>query len=58
MQYLAIIAAFMLPWTVGGIVKFARNGDRKRLTIAGVLCAVMVLILAFVVYIAFGINNQ
>lgn len=58
LQYFAIIAALALPWTIGGIIKFSKNGDRKKLTVAAILCAAMVLILAFVVYIAFGINNQ
>lgn len=54
LQYLALAAAFFLPWTIGGIVKFQKDGNtrsRNMCVIALIGCAavaVLTLTLAFV----------
>ena len=30
LQYLSLIAAFIVPWMIGSIVKFAKLGDKKK----------------------------
>jgi len=57
LQYLAILAAFALPFTVGGIVHFTKTGERKKQTLCIVILAVSVLILASVLVIAFGASS-
>lgn len=54
LQYLAIFAAFALPFLIGGIVHFTKTGERKKQTLCIAILAVSVLILAATVTIAFG----
>lgn len=54
LQYLAIFAAFALPFLIGGIVHFTKTGERRKLTFCIVILAVSVLILVSVLVIAFG----
>lgn len=54
LQYLAIIAAFALPFLIGGIVRFAKSGERRKLTLCIVLLAAAVVSLALTLMIAFG----
>ena len=54
LQYLAIFAAFALPFTIGGTVHFTKTGERKKQTLCIVILAVSVLVLAAVVAIAFS----
>ena len=54
LQYLAILAAFGLPFLIGGIVRFTKSGEcRKQMfCIAGL--AISAVILAVSLGIAFG----
>ena len=54
LQYLSILAAFALPFTIGGIVHFTKTGERKKQTLCIVFLAVSAVILAAVMAIAFG----
>ena len=54
LQYLAILAAFGLPFLIGGIVRFTKSGERRKqmFCIAGL--AISAVILAVSIGIAFG----
>ncbi len=54
LQYLAVFAAFALPFTIGGIVHFTKTGERKKQTLCIAILAVSAVILAAVLVIAFG----
>lgn len=54
LQYLAIFAAFALPFLIGGIVHFTKSGEQRKQRLCIVLLAVSVLIFAAVLAIAFG----
>lgn len=53
LQYLAIFAAFALPFLIGGIVRFTKAGERKKRRLCILLLAVAVIILTVVLLIAF-----
>ena len=54
LQYLAIFAAFALPFLIGGLVHFTKSGERRKRRFCIVLLAVSVLIITAVLGIAFG----
>ena len=54
LQVLTLVSAFFLPWTIGGLVKFQKEGkDRARnLAVIGlILCTV---IIALTVWLTFA----
>ncbi|MBO5257218.1 MAG: hypothetical protein J6C42_06980 [Clostridia bacterium] len=57
LQYLAIIAAFALPFLIGGIVRFSKSGERRKMTFCIAFLAVSVVILAASLAIAFGAGS-
>lgn len=57
LQYLSLIAAFIVPWMIGTIVKSAKDGDKKRVVVCSVVLAVCVAIVALCVTIAFMLNS-
>lgn len=57
LQYLALIAAFIVPWMIGSVVKFAKAGDKKRLTVTSAVLAFCVLVIGGCVWLAFAIHN-
>lgn len=54
LQYLAIFAAFALPFLIGGIMRFTKSGERRKLTLCIVFLAAAVVSLALTLIIAFG----
>ena len=54
LQYLAILAAFALPFLIGGTVRFLKSGERRKMTFCIAALAVSAVILAAVLAIAFG----
>ncbi len=54
LQYLAIIAAFGLPFLIGGLVRFTKSGEKRKQTFCIVGLAVAVVCLALTLGIAFG----
>ncbi len=54
LQYLAIIAAFGLPFLIGGLVRFTKSGERRKQRFCIVGLAVAVVCLALTLGIAFG----
>ena len=56
LSYLALAAAFFLPWTIGGFVKFRKDNDIQKRNLCALFCAVCVLLLAVVVAAAFLIT--
>jgi hypothetical protein len=58
LQYLSLIAAFMIPWMIGSIVKFAKAGDRKKVTVLSLILAACVLIIALCVFLAYTLNGS
>lgn len=54
LQYLAIIAAFGLPFLIGGLVRFTKSGDKRKRTFCIVGLVVAVVCLALTLGIAFG----
>ena len=57
LQYLSLIAAFIVPWMIGSIVKFAKLGDKKKVTVISVLLAVCILVIALCVTLAFKLSG-
>ena len=57
LQYLSIIAAFLLPFLIGGIVRFQKSGERRKLTFCIAGLAVSAVILAAVLTISFGLSK-
>lgn len=57
LQYLSLIAAFIVPWMIGSIVKFAKLGDKKKVTIISVVLAVCILVIALCVTLAFKLSG-
>lgn len=56
LQYLALLAAFFVPWTVGGAVKFHKESDARKRNLCLIFTVVCVAILAVTLAIAFGVN--
>lgn len=54
LQYLAIIAAFALPFLIGGIVRFAKTRERRKLTLCIVILAFAAASLTLSLVISFG----
>lgn len=54
LQYLAIFAAFALPFLIGGLVRFGSSGETKKRTLCIVLLVVALVILALTVVAALG----
>lgn len=57
LQYLSLIAAFIVPWMIGSIVKFAKLGDKKKVTVISVVLAVCILIIALCVMLAYKLSG-
>ncbi len=57
LQYLSLIAAFIVPWMIGSIVKFAKLGDKKKVTVISVVLAVCILVIALCVTLAYKLNG-
>lgn len=57
LQYLSLIAAFIIPWIIGSVVKSAKAGDRKKVFVLSAVLAVCVLVIAFCVFLAFSLNK-
>lgn len=57
LQYLSLIAAFIVPWMIGSIVKFAKLGDKRKVTVISVVLAVCVLVIALCVTLAFKLSG-
>lgn len=57
LQYLSLIAAFIVPWLIGSIVKFAKLGDKKKVTVISVVLAVCILVIALCVTLAFKLSG-
>ena len=57
LQYLSLIAAFIVPWMIGSIVKFAKLGDKKKVTVISVVLAVCILVIALCVTLAFNLSG-
>ena len=57
LQYLSLIAAFIVPWMIGSIVKFAKLGDKKKVTVISVVLAVCILVIALCVRLAFKLSG-
>ena len=56
-QYVAIIAAFFLPWLIGAMVNSVKNKNKKSLMLAAVLCSVDIFIIALSIFMAFALNK-
>jgi len=54
LQYLSIIAAFGLPFLIGGTVRFRKSGERRKMTFCIAGLGISAVILATVLAIAFG----
>ena len=57
LQNLSLIAAFIVPWMIGSIVKFAKLGDKKKVTVISVVLAVCILVIALCVTLAFKLSG-
>ena len=57
LQYLSLIAAFIVPWMIGSIVKFAKLGDKKKVTVISVVLAACILVIALCVTLAFKLSG-
>lgn len=57
LQYLSLIAAFIVPWMIGSIVKFAKLGDKKKVTVISVVLAVCILVIVLCVTLAFKLSG-
>ena len=57
LQYLSLIAAVIVPWMIGSIVKFAKLGDKKKVTVISVVLAVCILVIALCVTLAFKLSG-
>ena len=56
-QYIAVIAAFFLPWLIGAMRNSIKSKNRKSLLLASILCAVDVFLIAFFIALAFALNK-
>ena len=54
LQYLAIFAAFALPFLIGGTIRFRNSGERRKMTFCLAALNISVLILVAALAIAFG----
>lgn len=54
LQYLAIMAAFALPFLIGGTLRFRKSGERRKMTFCIAALGISAIILAAVLAIAFG----
>jgi len=54
LQYLAIFAAFALPFLIGGTVRFRKSGERRKMTFCLAGLGISAVILAASLAIAFG----
>ena len=57
LQYLSPTAAFIVPRMIGSIVKFAKPGDKKKVTVISVVLAVCILVIALCVTLAFKLSG-
>ena len=57
-QYIAIIAAFFLPWLIGAMRNSVKNKNKKALMLAALLCSIDVFILAVSIALAFALNKK
>lgn len=56
LQYLALLAAFFIPWTIGGAVKCHKEGDAKKRNLCVIFTAVCAVVVTLTLVIAFGLN--
>ena len=56
-QFLAIGAAFFLPWLVGTMISAFKSGDRRKMTRFGIICFADVVFLAACIALAFALNK-
>ena len=56
-QYIAIVAAFFLPWLIGAMRNSYKSQNKKSLMLAAIICAVDVFIIAFFIALAFALNK-
>ena len=56
-QYIALIAAFFLPWTIGAMRNAIKAKNKKSVMVAAVICSVDVMIIAICVTLAFVLNR-
>ncbi|MGN1345781.1 MAG: hypothetical protein ACI4V1_03290 [Eubacteriales bacterium] len=56
LQYLSLLAALSLPFSVGGIVRFTKSGERKKRALCCALLAAAAVILAVTLGIAFRLT--
>jgi len=56
LQYLAVIAAFLLPWGVLGSIQAKKDGDQKKLKLYGILAAVSIAVVGATVALGLGLN--
>ena len=54
LQYLAIFAAFALPFFIGGTVRFRKSGERRKMTFCIAALGISAVIFAAALTIAFG----
>ena len=54
LQYLAIFAAFALPFFIGGTVRFRKSGERRKMSFCIAALGISAVILTSVLAIAFG----
>ena len=57
LQYLSLIAAFIVPWMIGSIVKFVKLGDKRKVAVISVVLAACVLIIALCVTLAYTLSG-
>ena len=56
LQYFSLIAAFFLPWLIGGLIKFHRTGETKKRNLCLLLLLVCLAAIGLTVYLAFAIQ--
>ena len=56
-QFLAVAAAFFLPWTVGTMITSFKAANRKKFTRFAIICALDVLFLSVCIALAFALNK-
>ena len=57
LQILTLVAAFFLPWTIGGLVKFTKDGKLKARNLAIIGLVLSCVIIGLTVYLTFGASN-
>jgi len=55
LQYFALISAFFLPWLIGGVVKFQKDGDEKKRNVCILVLIVCASVIGLTAYLAFSI---